>query len=544
MDTPDISGIETMQVDFLTYYLPATPAEVGALLTYAQQQGSKIAVRGAAHSFPLVAQQEAEGNCLFVTLAKMAAVTLDQATGRVTVQAGCHLGYDPYDPTGLSTTANSLLDQLDPLTPEGRHQNGAKGWALPDLGGISHQTVGGFMATGSSGGSITYSFESAIQSVTAMTYAGGVQTTTYNRPQPENADDPFYAVAFAHRGLLGIITEVVFQCEPTFDIVGKEVVSSLYPTNQSAIDLFGDSQPGPDAAKRPTIAEFFRGQASGGADYSRLIWWPQPGLGRMVAWQANRASVEAEAPGFPVPYKEVPYFLGSPLISTLGADALLTVMGRWQTWLGDLLGTNNPQYEKLLLVGQQQLQPWLMRFMLDEFVQLPTPEHDFSQAWSQGLPMDNQMSDKLFPVWFTELWIPLDKAEDVMRTMNEFYSDASHPERAGTFCCELYAARQSPFWMSPAYGCDVIRLDLFWFAGNLDGTPQNYYRQFWQLLAPYNFRPHWGKYMPLPADLPDYPNYLPERYPRWNDVMALRQQLDPHNLFLTNYWQQYLSVKD
>ncbi len=59
----------------------------------------------------------------------------------VKVQAGCRLNVDPEDPTGQSKEANGLCAQLQ-----------ARGWALPDLGGIAAQSIAGFLSTGSAGG--------------------------------------------------------------------------------------------------------------------------------------------------------------------------------------------------------------------------------------------------------------------------------------------------------------------------------------------------------------------------------------------------------
>lgn len=535
----DIGSIETKQINNVTYYLPKTEDDISTLLQYACQQNLKVVVRGAAHSFPLIGQEEAAPNSLFIILAYLANVNFDATTGLVNVQAGCHLGYDPFDPTGVSTVENSLLYQIDPTALDGPNKGrriGSTGWALPDLGGISHQTVGGFMATGSSGGSVLYSFESAVVSVRIMHHGpNGVETNTYTRPTPANPDDPFYALAFAHRGLLGIVTEVVFQCEPTFDITGTETVST--PTDCS-IDLFG-----PGDAKRLSLANFFRGlpdpqQHKG--EYSRIIWWPQPGMERMVVWQANRTDPANEPAVFPVPYKEVPYIFGSPTIATAGADMIFTALGQWQSWINAFTGDDKILRDFLIETGKK-LQPKIMEEILNVFVTLPTPVQPFTDVWWEILPMDNQMSDQLFPVWFTELWIPLDKTEVVMTTLRDFYADANHPERAGTFCCEIYAGRKSDFWMSPAYNTDVIRIDVFWFANNTDGTPQDYYQQFWELLAPFDFRPHWGKFLPAP-DGAQGVSYLRSLYPKWDDVLTLRAQRDPYNLFLTTYWQQHLGL--
>lgn len=93
--------------------------------------------------------------------------------------------------------------------------------------------------------------------------------------------------------------------------------------------------------------------------------------------------------------------------------------------------------------------------------------------------MDNQMSDKLMPVWFTELWIDIHQSEEIMNTIDL------------SFSCEICAAKRNHFWLSPSYQQDVIRIDIFWFGHN-QGDPATFYQSFWDLLAPYNYRPHWG----------------------------------------------------
>ena len=140
-------------VNGVSYYLPKDNSEVLFLVNQAQQAKQVVCLRGAAHSRPLISSLEAEVNAgrLYLLLVKMMAVTFNDALQQVTVQGGCHLGFDPSDPLAntdaslalyRSTVENSLCYQLDNhrIDP----QNPLKGWALPDLGGIIHQTVGGF----------------------------------------------------------------------------------------------------------------------------------------------------------------------------------------------------------------------------------------------------------------------------------------------------------------------------------------------------------------------------------------------------------------
>ena len=182
-------------------------------------------------------------------------VTFDDARMRVTVQAGCHLGHDPRDPTRTSTWDNSLLAQLE-----------NRGWALPDLGGVSHQTVSGFLMTGSCGGTVMHAFEDAVVGWRIVDGTGTVHAF-----ERDGNDPRFYAVGCS-LGLLGIVSTVTLQCIPRYDIVGREDITA---ESDTAYELFGDGERG--------LEGFFRR-----TEYARLMWWPQEGVRRVVTWQARR----------------------------------------------------------------------------------------------------------------------------------------------------------------------------------------------------------------------------------------------------------------
>jgi hypothetical protein len=93
--------------------------------------------------------------------------------------------------------------------------------------------------------------------------------------------------------------------------------------------------------------------------------------------------------------------------------------------------------------------------------------------------------------------------------------------------------------MSPAYGGDVFRVDVFWFALN-GGTQDDFYSQFWSLLKPFAFRAHWGKF--LPPSSPEWVAYFRANLPRMGDFLALRERLDPRQVFVTDYWRGHLGI--
>ena len=530
------------------YWLPENENDVMVLVNQAKAEGKTICLRGAAHSFPLIGKLENEsttGNNLYVMLSKMYDVKINASDSTVWVQAGCHLGPDPWDPTGISTLQNSLLYQLDQA-----------GLALGDLGGITHQTVGGFLSTGSSGGSTQFSFDEALLSIDIISCGvSGAVKTTFTKPVPDNPNDPFYGAGVATMGLMGIIVSATFKCIPRFYIMGQEATTTV---DNCEIDLFGDGVGG-----KPSLQAFFQQQQTQvnpgltQTPYSRMIWWPQENVKKMVVWKAaytDKAGADAWAaqayvktgqknPPELKPYQEVPYIMGSAVPATLGADILFTAIGQWPTWLEDLIGKDKAGI--IEAVVNPLFYPVIFPRVLDVFVAVDTPTNankgpqQFSDIWYTGLPMDNQMSDKLMPVWFTELWIDINQSKAVMNDLLNFYNAGTQNTMA--FSCEIYAAKKSTFWLSPAYNTDVIRIDVFWFA-NTSGDPFAFYQKFWALLAKYNFRPHWGKYLPDGAG-PQGVSYLQNCYKdHWNDWMALREKMDPNQIFVNDYWRGHLGI--
>ena len=96
--------------------------------------------------------------------------------------------------------------------------------------------------------------------------------------------------------------------------------------------------------------------------------------------------------------------------------------------------------------------------------------------------------------------------------------------------------------MSPAYNGDVVRFNIMRFDTN-KAAELTYYQQFWDLMKKYDvpFTVHWGKYLPPPGT-GEGAGYLTGQYPKWSDFKLLRSQMDPNNIFLTNYWKSQLGI--
>lgn len=567
------------------FYHPANEPELAGLIQSAAAGKQQVRVRGAMHSVaPAITTDGWNGPTdpgpgIDIQLDRMNAITQPSPNpdGLVTVQAGCHLGADPLDPN--ATWDSSLLAWMDRTS-----------WGtLGDLGGITHQTVGGFLSTGSSGGCLQRSIESQIRRIRVMDATGTARDFLAGT-------DEFNAVGVS-LGLLGVITEVDFAPVPAFCITGHEATTTLA---DAELDLVGDGSPG-----RPSLAEFLAQ-----TEYARIMWWPQPDVGKLVVWKATASAC-------PAPDKIVPYLeLGGPglplidlvdllpvvvgTVKTLVANrvALEALISRNRAVLGDDLSTVLEQLLDDIQEGDpleaiKRIEVLIGQFGLEVFVDLyftllgnrttdPLAialftdifgsEADFETTWSarimnqlflvsdkdkappnqglanafvdysyRSLPMDNEIADRLMPTAFTELWVPIEQTKDVVNKLAQFYEQGRYAA-TGTYACELYGARRSDFWLSPAYDTDVVRIDIFWFGGNAGSPATSFYPMYWKLLASSGFRPHWGKYLP-PADGPTGARYLAARYPRFADFMALRARQDPNGMFVTDYWRDHLGIQ-
>jgi hypothetical protein len=569
------------------FHHPASEEELVDLVKLAYAQGRQLRVRGAMHSIahavyadPLGTvpnrvnrQRPPAGKGLNVVLDRYRSWhVIDEARKLVEAQAGIHLGADPSDPPRTASIEASLLYQL-----------ARKGWMFSNLGGITHQTISGFVGTGSSGGSTRYSANDNLWGFRVIDGRGEVHSFSRDDPDP----DLFHAFS-PNMGLLGVVSTITFRCEDAFNIAGQEAVTRV---DDCAVDLFG---PGTDG--RPSLEQFLRD-----TEYTRLVWWPQRGAERVLVWQAERIDPQ---PGFtPVRYQE---FTAHPDVAETFISLLYTIIGN----LGDLSKTR-PQLDLTFkrVEGLLELVPELKdkgavgealadcvthaaRFGVDAaievlkpvahlledevpsvfpkllgiFAQLDSdkggaekgePQRFQDYAW-QGLPMDNEADDELVPTEFTEIWLPLPRTLEAMALLRSYFTEPadSHESyrRTGLYAWELYAAKATPLWMAASHssGDDewkdgAFRIDPYWFAANPGDPSETFYPQFWQLLtqAGIPFRLHWGKFQPAASpEVPGWIDFFESQYPRWNDFLRLRAERDPNNIFLTSYWRDRFGLWD
>jgi hypothetical protein len=496
----------------------------------------------------------------------------DEERKLVEADAGIHLGADPGDPTGTATLESSLLWQLAT----------EKGWTLEETGGITHQTVSGFTATGSSGGSVERSANRNLWGFRIVDGRGEVHEVTLDDADP----DLFHAMC-PNLGLLGVVSTVTLCCVDAFNIRGEEATTTIA---SCPVDLFGDG-----GADRPSLERFLRD-----TEYSRLIWWPQRGADRVLTWQAKRIQAK---PGFkPKPYTQFgddaetqQHLIGIlyTVIGNLGdlsrarakleddfdeLQSVLALLGRKDLGrVGELLGKalgvaiefGVDAAITLLEPAAGLLERELPDFfpkLVDLFVTLDADKEGAERGKPQsfqdfgwhGLPMDNQADDVLVPTEFTEAWVPLGRTGETMRLLRDYFGapgdDAEALARTGTYAWELYAAMPQRFWMNASHSSGedewregAFRVDPYWFAENAADPVETFYAGLWSLLreAEIPFRLHWGKFQPrYPAGDRTWVDFFRSQYPRWDDFLRLRAERDPNNIFLTDYWRERFGLWD
>lgn len=464
---------------------PRDEAAVQRLVREARAAGRRIRVRGAGHSVPPAIA--GDGDCVLL-LDRLRHLRYDEATGEVTAGAGVRFGLDTADPRRADGTA--LCPWLQ-----------ARGRALPNLGGILHQTVAGFLLTGSGGGSTRYDAAAAVVALRLVDGTGQVHALR------RGIDDDLLDAVLVSVGACGIVTEVTFRTEPSFDVAGTETMTA---DRGGALDLFADGDTGLAAHMTRT-------------DYARVLWWPQRAVRRIVSWEARR--VESDPTATARAYAPMPEVFGSTQPAQIMAGALLWSIVHWRGPVRRLGAGVSATAERVAAPVEGAL---YRAFTTAE------PQH-FRGSWWTILPQDAQMDERWMPTTFTEVFVPLEQAGEVMRRLDALFD--TDPEAAGRFAIELYAAPPSRAWLHPSYGRPSLRINVFWLMHSSDDPRDAFLARIWEVLNAFDPRLHWGKLFPHePASA------VAGRVPREADFLATRARLDPDGIFLSTWLRSALGL--
>jgi L-gulonolactone oxidase len=174
--------------------MPSSTDEVATIVRRAAEQGQRVKVIGAGHSFTAAAETDG----VQLSLDGMTRVlAVDAERRRVRVQAGIRL--------------HQLNDEL-----------AAAGLAMPNLGDIDRQSIAGATATATHGTGLTLgNLATTIVGMELVSGTGDVIRLD------GTTDAELLRVARVGLGALGVVTEVELQCVPAFDLHARETIDPL-----------------------------------------------------------------------------------------------------------------------------------------------------------------------------------------------------------------------------------------------------------------------------------------------------------------------------
>lgn len=302
-------------------------------------------------------------------------------------------------------------------------------------------------------------------------------------------------------GLFGVVTRVKLKAIHRYFVKGSEI---NYEQRDSLLE--------PDNSGRYPLADALTAD-----DYLHINWFPQPKVKRVTQWRGMKVD---------------PVTPANPYDSELKS-----------TWMNVLAAAVLFLTSVLQLAPESKTVQRIIGHLLKKFVGLDRHEI-FEDRWLTTLPCDDQAKvDTLIKVIFTEIWLPLDQLASAIRQLEMLLVN---PAAAGNFAVEFYGAKESPFWLSPSFGRNVVRVDVFWWAYSI-GDPREHFTRFWNVLLGLNgARLHWGKHLPdvggKYGDVVFNADFLRQQYPRFDQWLQRRRTMDPEGIFVTPYWQRVFSL--
>ncbi|QAY74945.1 FAD-binding protein [Agromyces protaetiae] len=200
-------------------------------------------------------------------------------------------------------------------------------------------------------------------------------------------------------------------------------------------------------------------------------------------------------------------------------DAPRAPLGRLSRWVDDELLANG-LYRGICALGVAA--PGMLPFFARQVDKL-TGDRDFTDA-SPAVFTTNRT------VRFREMEyaLPLAAVPDAFRELQALI--ARRGWRIG-FPVEVRAAAADDNWLSTAHGRETGYIAVHRY---FKEDPTEYFAAVQDIMLAHGGRPHWGKMHTLGADA------LRERYPRFDDFLRVRDELDPERRFQNPYLERVL----
>ncbi|KAG2194599.1 hypothetical protein INT46_002589 [Mucor plumbeus] len=229
------------------------------------------------------------------------------------------------------------------------------------------------------------------------------------------------------------------------------------------------------------------------AEHARVWWYPH--TDDCVVWRANRTTKEISRTG--------PSFLMERGYGFHAYQALLNIT-RYSTYLI----------------------PYLTKLMFNTLHSQPVNVVDVSNKVFNF--------DCLFPQYVNEWAIDWKDAPDALRKLDKFINDNDLKVH---FPVEIRFVDEDDVWLSPAYGRKTCYIGVIMYRPYGKPVPyKKYWKGYEDIMREYNGRPHWAKAHGQTRE------DLEASYPKFDEFLRVRQQLDPEGMFLNNYLRRHIVI--
>ena len=347
-------------------------------------------------------------------------------------------------------------------------------------------TIGGMLGSGTHGSTLTKPSNMIADYVTELKIVDGMGEVRTLTGENLNA-------ARVNLGVLGVVVEVTIQLEDAFKV-------------RAEVNGYRD-----DSNLEDVILDIAR------SNYSANIAW-FPGIGRYATTTYNEVPLETEGNAYnaQADVSDIQeYFFG------LLFDGLHETSGTgMQCFVAKLrYGARDSSYFRDINTGFVKSDPVGYSDQMQYF----TCKEDDECIW-----------DRL-PIALQEVAIPVEELPNWIADVRQLL--AEHEKT----CFPLNGiyfrfGKASPSYLGMSAGRDTAYLGIEYTLRQAgEAVPKNYFvnLEIEQMsIRKYNARPHWGK-----NSVAIFEN-VASKFPKWNDFMAFKQEMDPYNVFTNPFWER------
>lgn len=449
---------------------PTSEDEIQEVLKLATRRGRSVKVVGSGHSPNDIAmtsdhqiQLDQFNQLLF----------LDRKHCVVTVQAGM------------------TLDRLNRILWE-------NGMAISNLGSISEQTVAGALSTGTHGTGLEFGnlATSVLRlRVIQLPEDPDSECVAHECTREDNPD--LFAAALCGLGVMGVITEVTLQCEPSF-LLREEASPSTLPQVLDDLDQLCENN-----------------------EHMRFFWYPHTDQVKVFTQnrvQSAAASVDGGSSSCAVLSNLLQYI---PFAPCFEAGFRRWVLPLWEHGVGH----HGLELCYWIALWFPVLVPYINRFWFAVF------------HGQRKLRVDRSFDvfnfDCLFKQHVNEWAIPRRHTAVALRRIEALIQERNFRVH---FPVEVRFVAGDDQWLSPAEGRETCYIGIIMYRPfGSEPEYREYFAEFEAIMAELEGRPHWAKAFDMSAE------ELRQRYPRWDEFSRLRRMMDPNDLLMNEFSRRLFS---